>query len=287
VSGQERAMKRIQISSPDKSGIPQSAVRELASLKNLEHPNVISLGRVNILENEIQIFMELMPMNLHSFLKTGAPFEFKALASQILEAVAYCHEMLVVHRDLKPQNVLINPEMMSIKICDFGLARRMSFGMEAAATMEEKFTAADAFHPIKKRKNDSENKILTCEVVTLWYRPPELLLGAVFHNAFAIDLWSVGCVFAEILEKGKPLFPGDSQWGQLMKIAQFFGTQKFRESPMLRDLPEVKKEMPNFPVPAELGKNETMRDFVLPHLLVLDPAERKSAIATLEVLKRF
>lgn len=123
----------------------------------------------------------------------------KSFLYQQLRGVAYCHAHSVLHRDLKPQNLLINKEG-ELKLCDFGLAR--AFGI-----------------PVKK---------LTHEVVTLWYRAPDVLLGSQRYGT-AVDIWSVGCIFAEMLT-GKPLFPGKTELMQLKKIFQYpFFSQKHIE----------------------------------------------------------
>merc|ERR1712002_1206674 len=101
----------------------------------------------------------------------------KSYLYQLLSGVAYCHAHRVLHRDLKPQNLLIDKEG-NIKLADFGLARAFGIPMRA----------------------------YTHEVITLWYRPPEILLGSMNYST-GIDIWSIGCIFAEMVRK-RPLFPG-------------------------------------------------------------------------------
>merc|ERR1712042_358761 len=112
---------------------------------------------------------------------------------QLLEGIAYCHKHRVLHRDLKPQNLLID-QHGAIKLADFGLAR--AFGV-----------------PVR---------VYTHEVVTLWYRAPEVLLGAARYST-PVDLWSIGTIFAELATK-KPLFHGDSEIDQLFRIFRTLGT---------------------------------------------------------------
>eukprot|EP00878_Enallax_costatus_P019346 GHUV01020409.1.p1 GENE.GHUV01020409.1~~GHUV01020409.1.p1 ORF type:complete len:221 (+),score=57.58 GHUV01020409.1:854-1516(+) len=118
----------------------------------------------------------------------------KSMMYQLVKGLAHCHKHGVMHRDLKPQNLLVDDQTMTIKIADLGLGRAFSI-------------------PVKS---------YTHEIVTLWYRAPEVLLGAT-HYATAVDMWSVGCIFAELVRK-QPLFPGDSEWQQLLHIFKLLGT---------------------------------------------------------------
>ena len=118
--------------------------------------------------------------------KLSAPMEpqkVRSILYQLLKGTEYCHERRIMHRDLKPSNLLVNPEVTQIKIADFGLARTMGLPL----------------------------KTYTHEVVTLWYRAPEVLLGSKIYST-AIDVWSIGAIFYELGHK-KPLFAGDSEIG--------------------------------------------------------------------------
>ena len=131
----------------------------------------------------------------------------KSFLYQILKGVDYIHKKKVLHRDLKPQNILINKENI-VKIGDFGLAR--GYGI-----------------PVKN---------YTHEVVTLWYRPPDVLLGNKNYGT-TVDMWSIGCIFAEMVS-GKALFTGNSEEDQLKKIFEIKGTPTDEHAPGLKDLPE-------------------------------------------------
>jgi len=144
----------------------------------------------------------------------------KSFLHQLLKGVSYCHETHILHRDIKPQNLLINLESLELKIADFGLARA--------------FTV-----PTRTYSN---------EVVTLWYRPPDVLLGSNNYTT-SIDMWSIGCVFAE-MATGKPLFPGHSVSDQLLKIFRLLGTPNTDNYPDIVNLPDWN---PDFPV--YRGKN--------------------------------
>jgi non-specific serine/threonine protein kinase len=138
----------------------------------------------------------------------------KSFMQQLLRGIAFCHENRVLHRDLKPQNLLINNKGQ-LKLADFGLAR--AFGI-----------------PVNTFSN---------EVVTLWYRAPDVLLGSRTYNT-SIDIWSAGCIMAEMYT-GRPLFPGTTNEDQLQKIFRLMGTPSERSWPGISQLPEYK---PNFHV---------------------------------------
>lgn len=148
--------------------------------------------------NKLVLVFEYLPEDLKMFMdgRKGQlePHIVKDFTRQLLCGLAYCHSHRVLHRDLKPQNLLIDRQNGKLKLCDFGLAR--SFNLAPA--------------------------VLTREVVTLWYRPPEILLGNQQYTTHA-DMWPSGCIFAEMLEK-RPLFPGDAEIDQLFRIFRTMGT---------------------------------------------------------------
>lgn len=134
---------------------------------------------------------------------------------QLLNGTAKCHKHKVLHRDLKPQNLLINKDYV-LKLADFGLAR--AFGI-----------------PVKN---------FTHEVVTLWYRAPDILMGSKDYNT-SVDIWSVGCIFAEIVTK-RPLFPGKNEEDQLLKIFKIRGTPCADEWAGITDLAGYKADFPQY-----------------------------------------
>ena len=139
-------------------------------------------------------------------------FFFQKYLYQLLNGIEKCHRHKVLHRDLKPQNLLINREGL-LKLADFGLAR--AFGI-----------------PVKN---------FTHEVVTLWYRAPDILLGSKNYTT-SVDIWSVGCIFAEIVNR-TPLFAGQNDLDQLTKIFQIRGTPNMDDWPGLTELPLYEQHM--------------------------------------------
>lgn len=129
---------------------------------------------------------------------------------QLLRGLAFCHSHNVLHRDLKPQNLLINKNG-ELKLADFGLAR--AFGI-----------------PVK---------CYSAEVVTLWYRPPDVLFGAKLYTT-SIDMWSAGCIFAELANAGRPLFPGSDVDDQLKRIFKLLGTPTEDTWPGITQLSDYK-----------------------------------------------
>uniref|UniRef100_A0A8D0CLW1 Cyclin-dependent kinase 1 n=1 Tax=Scleropages formosus TaxID=113540 RepID=A0A8D0CLW1_SCLFO len=198
-TGQVVAMKKIRLES-EEEGVPSTAVREISLLKELQHPNVVCLLDVLMQESRLYLIFEYLSMDLKKYLDSipsgqyMEPMLVKSYLYQILEGILFCHCRRVLHRDLKPQNLLIDNKGV-IKLADFGLAR--AFGV-----------------PVR---------VYTHEVVTLWYRAPEVLLGASRYST-PVDIWSIGTIFAELATK-KPLFHGDSEIDQLFRIFRYVGLQ--------------------------------------------------------------
>lgn len=175
---------------------------------------------------------------------------------QLLKGIAFCHENRVLHRDLKPQNLLIN-KRGELKLADFGLAR--AFGV-----------------PVRSYSH---------EVVTLWYRAPDVLMGSRQYGT-SIDLWSIGCIFAE-MASGRPLFPGSSVSDELLRIFRLLGTPTEATWPEVSKLPDYHSrtaDMPSFPpqaVEKYVAKCEPEASNLLRSLLTYIPRTRISAAAAL------
>jgi len=181
-------------------------LREVKLMSHFDHPDVVSLiDVIAVEEHEVSIFqdvyliMELMQVNLAQLIhkKKLKPLHYQYFLYQILRGLKYIHSAGVIHRDLKPENILVNVEDCNLKITDFGLARG-----------------------VYKEKGDSW--LLTEYVVTRWYRAPEIMCSKKMYDE-AIDVWAVGCIFAEFFLK-RPLFPGRDHLDQLKLIFHILGS---------------------------------------------------------------
>lgn len=191
------ALKVINLNSEE--GTPSTAIREISLMRELNFKNIVRLYDVLYSENKLTLVFEYMDNDLKKYMdkygKNGV-LDLKTIKSfmfQLLEGIIYCHKNKVLHRDLKPQNLLINNNG-ELKLGDFGLAR--TFGI-----------------PFNTFSN---------QVVTLWYRAPDVLLGSRKYTT-SIDIWSIGCIFAEMCI-GKPLFTGSTNEDQLKQIFKIMGT---------------------------------------------------------------
>lgn len=191
------ALKKLKLES-ESEGFPITSIRETITLLKGKHPNVIEVIEIvfgNRL-NQIYIVMEFMDSDLKSLMQNmKRPFqinEIKLLMRQLISAINHLHNNWILHRDIKPSNLLIYKGLL--KLGDFGLAREYG-------------------SPLKQYTNN---------VVTLWYRAIELLLNTGKYST-PIDIWSIGCIFGELLT-GKPLFPGSSEKEQIEIIFKTLGS---------------------------------------------------------------
>ncbi|KAJ9079085.1 cyclin-dependent kinase 5 [Entomophthora muscae] len=245
------ALKRIRLDN-EEEGVPCTAIREISLLKELKHPNIVRLHDVLHTEKKLVLVFEYSDSDLKKFIDAYNGeldvVTVKHLLYQLLLGLSYCHLNRVLHRDLKPQNLLIN-KRGELKLADFGLAR--AFGI-----------------PVRSYSH---------EVVTLWYRAPDVLMGS-RHYDTSIDIWSVGCIFAE-MSTGRPLFPGNSSKDQLLRIFRILGTPTEASWPEMSLLPEYKPVpiFPAIPLTQILPKLDAPGIDLLTKLLEFDPTRRISA----------
>ncbi|KAL6566553.1 hypothetical protein OROGR_002168 [Orobanche gracilis] len=261
-TGEIVALKKVKMEK-EREGFPLTSLREINVLLSFGHPSIVDVKEVVVGRSLDSIFMvmEYMEHDLKALMETmKQPFsqsEVKCLMVQLLAGVKYLHDNWVLHRDLKTSNLLLN-NRGELKICDFGLARQYG----------------------------SPLKPYTHLVVTLWYRAPELILGAKQYST-AIDMWSLGCIMAELLSK-EPLFNGNTEFDQLDKIFKMLGTPNEKIWPGFSELPGVKVNFvkhkynllrKKFP-PSSFTRSPVLSDAgfdLLNKLLTYDPEKRITA----------
>ncbi|KAE9608600.1 hypothetical protein Lal_00020696 [Lupinus albus] len=259
ITGKIVALKKVRFDNMEPESVKFMA-REIIVLRKLDHPNVIKLeGLVTSrMSCSLYLVFEYMEHDLAG-LAAGQGVKFtepqvKCFMKQLLSGLEHCHSRGVLHRDIKGSNLLIDNDGI-LKIADFGLAT--------------------FFDPKQKQS-------MTSRVVTLWYRSPELLLGATFYGV-GIDLWSAGCILAELLY-GKPIMPGRTEVEQLHKIFKLCGSpseeywKKYKlpnatifkpQQPYKRCISETFKDVPPSSLP------------LIENLLAIDPDDRGTASAAL------
>ncbi|KAL5544551.1 hypothetical protein UlMin_008335 [Ulmus minor] len=198
-TGKIVALKKVRFDNFEPESVRFMA-REISILRRLDHPNVVKLEGLitSRLSCSLYLVFEYMEHDITGLLSCPdivfSESQIKCIMKQLLSGIEHCHARGVMHRDIKGSNLLVNNEGI-LKVADFGLANFFNFG---------------------------NRQPLTSRVVTLWYRPPELLLGSTDYGA-SVDLWSVGCVFAELL-MGKPILQGRTEVEQLHKIFKLCGS---------------------------------------------------------------
>ncbi|KAI5561604.1 hypothetical protein BDE02_16G127900 [Populus trichocarpa] len=272
LTGQLVALKKTRLQM-DEEGVPPTALREVSLLQMLSQSlyvvRLLSVEHIDANNSDddsksnLYLVFEFLDTDLKKFIDSHrkgpnprplSPSLIQSFLFQLCKGVAHCHSHGVLHRDLKPQNLLLDQERGILKIADLGLGRA--------------FTV-----PLKS---------YTHEIVTLWYRAPEVLLGST-HYSIAIDMWSVGCIFAE-MSRRQALFPGDSELQQLLHIFRLLGTPTEEQWPgvtSLRDWHVYPKWEPQNLARAVPSLGPQGVD-LLSKMLKYDPAERISAKAAMD-----
>ncbi|KAL3569963.1 hypothetical protein D5086_029853 [Populus alba] len=272
LTGQLVALKKTRLQM-DEEGVPPTALREVSLLQMLSQSlyvvRLLSVEHIDANNSDddsksnLYLVFEFLDTDLKKFIDSHrkgpnprplSPSLIQSFLFQLCKGVAHCHSHGVLHRDLKPHNLLLDQERGILKIADLGLGRA--------------FTV-----PLKS---------YTHEIVTLWYRAPEVLLGST-HYSIAIDMWSVGCIFAE-MSRRQALFPGDSELQQLLHIFRLLGTPTEEQWPgvtSLRDWHVYPKWEPQNLARAVPSLGPQGVD-LLSKMLKYDPAERISAKAAMD-----
>lgn len=254
------AVKKIKLGSraEAKDGINRTALREIKLLQELSHKNIIGLLDVFGHRSNVSLVFDFMDTDLEVIIKDPSIIltasHIKSYMVMTLQGLEYLHLNWILHRDLKPNNLLIDRKGV-LKLGDFGLAK--FFG--------------------------SPNRIYTHQVVTRWYRSPELLFGARIYG-IGVDMWAVGCILAELLLR-VPFFPGESDLDQLNKIFQALGTPNENNWPSSSSLPDYVqfKSLPGTPLKDIFTAVGDDLLELLHRLLALNPLNRCSCSQALKM----
>ncbi|TIB66827.1 hypothetical protein E3P77_02024 [Wallemia ichthyophaga] len=256
------ALKRIRMEQ-ERDGFPVTALREIKLLQQSHHDNIVRLHEMLVSNGSVYMVFEYMENDLTGLLQHG-PHLFqlqhkKSLCQQMLAGLSYLHYRGILHRDMKGSNILISNKGV-LKLADFGLAR--------------------FFH--KHRKADYTNR-----VITIWYRPPELLLGATSYGP-EVDMWSAGCIMLEIYTT-KPVFQGDNELHQLEIVFKMLGAPSHQDWPGFSSLPWYELVRPTGKHSSERFR-ETFKRWLTPAglelaqaLLTFNPQKRLSAKDALQL----
>lgn len=259
------AMKTLTRLDNDGEGVCSMALREMAVLKMLSHKNIVRLLDVFCAPREVVLVFELLEIDLRQYIRQRrhkgtnlSSQSVKTFMQQLTVGIEYVHAKGILHRDLRPSNILIDQDN-NLKIGSFGSATHVG---------------------LRNRQN-------THEVIALWYRPPEILLGSQTYCRSA-DMWSCGCILGE-MASGKPPFAGHAEIDQIFKIFHKLGTPTEAQWPGLHSLPDFKQSFPKWEkcpwaeirnLSSQLGPDGLA---LIDALLRYDPMARLTAKAALQL----
>ena len=253
------ALKKLRLES-EREGFPITSHREIGLLQSFDHENIVGLNEIMVEKNQVFMIFPYMNHDLSGILQQNnieiSNSEKKNLFNQLLKGIQYLHLNRIIHRDIKGSNILIDNNGI-LKITDFGLARKM--------------------------KNIDENKLnpnYTNRVITLWYRPPEILLGSTNYGR-EIDIWGIGCLLLELFTR-KAIFQGINEIDQLWKIYDIMGTIDINDWNNCYKLPWFEILRPNFKSISKF--NDIFKNLLSPkcldlaiNLLQMNPKKRLTA----------
>lgn len=258
ITGELVALKRLRLES-EREGFPITSHREIGLLQSFHHTNISGLSEMMVERNQVLMVFHYMNHDLSGILQQGniqiTDGERKNIIGQILQGMAYIHSKRVMHRDIKGSNILIDNDGI-VKITDFGLARHMK---NITKGLEPHYTN---------------------RVITLWYRPPDILLGSTQYGPDA-DIWGIGCIFIELFTR-KAIFQGTNEIDQLWKIYDVMGTISNKDWPGAQSLPWFELLRPdfhsNYKFRERFGHVLVSQAFDLAaQMLAMDPVARISA----------
>jgi serine/threonine protein kinase len=250
------AIKKLTLQMRD--GIEATTIREVSLLRQFKHENIIKLLDFFPRAGKMYLVLELMQSDLKQRMRSvELPVTLiKSYIHQIMKALAFCHANRIMHRDVKPENILIGSSG-EVKIADFGTARLL----------------------LPPRSSNARPRSYTADVCTLWYRAPEIFLSSGFYS-MEVDVWSAGTIFAEMLCQGRPIFPGDSDTDAMMRIFRVLGKPTEEKWPGVTTMRYWRPDFPNWPG-SPLNKYfrqiEEHAIDLLSKMLVYDPKKRVTA----------